>query len=51
MAFCLGSAPYAGDDDGSKCIQAASSRNGKMLILVALNKFPEVDELAEADWS
>lgn len=43
------SAPNVGNEESSKYIQGVSSRNGDLLILVDLNKFLDVDELAEVE--
>jgi purine-binding chemotaxis protein CheW len=44
------SAPNVGNDESAKYIQGVSSRNGKLLILVDLNKFLDIEELAEVEY-
>lgn len=41
--------PNVGNDESAKFIQGVSSRNGKLLILVDLNKFLDIEELAEME--
>ncbi len=43
------SAPNVGNDESAKYIQGVSSQNGKLLILVDLNKFLDIEELAGID--
>jgi purine-binding chemotaxis protein CheW len=43
------SAPNVGNDESSNYIQGVSSQNGKLLILVDLNKFLDIEELASVE--
>ncbi|MCI0654871.1 MAG: chemotaxis protein CheW [Methylococcaceae bacterium] len=42
-------APNVGNDESAKYIQGVSSQNGKLLILVDLIKFLDIDELVEME--